>query len=197
MKLRQNVRHFAAKQALTMPVVGEVVREKLVDLHVDVFGAKAAEGRRAEREPRMEAFFDQTFDTYVDALDEGFSEAKAREITHIQANFEFFNHGWTEMMEFPADELDEHYDRYGDFFERKGITIADPLGEYGADLPDAPSTPERIENPVHPHAEGGFADDVYVEDGEGNLVVGGQEEPEDVDVSVAPGVEGDEERGDA
>src|SRR6056297_3596241 len=114
MKLRQNVRHFAAKQALTMPVVGEVVREKLVDLHVDVFGAKAAEGRRAEREPRMDAFFDYTFDTYVDALDEGFSEAKAREITHIQANFEFYNHGWTEMMEFPADELQDHYDRYAD-----------------------------------------------------------------------------------
>ncbi|AXG11318.1 DUF6149 family protein [Haloplanus rubicundus] len=196
MKLRQNVRHFAAKQALTMPVVGEVVREKLVDLHVDVFGSKAAEGRRAEREPRLEAFFDYTFDTYVDALDAGFSEAKAREITHIQANFEFYNHGWTEMMEFPADELGDHYDRYADFFERHGITIADPLGEYGGDLPDAPSTPERIEDPVHPHAEGGFADDVYVEDGDGNLVVGGQEEPEDVDVSVAPGVE-DEREGEA
>ena len=195
MKLRQNVRHFAAKQALTMPVVGEMVREKLVDLHVDVFGSKAAEGRRTEREPRLEAFFDYTFDTYVDALDEGFSEATAREITHIQANFEFYNHGWTEMMEFPADELDDHYDRYADFFERHGITIADPLGEYGGDLPDASSTPERIEDPVHPHAEGGFADDVYVQDDDGNLVVGGQAEPEDVDVAVAPGV--DEEEGKA
>jgi hypothetical protein len=189
MKLRQNVRHFAAKQALTMPVVGEKVREKLVDLHVDVFGSKAAADRREEREPRLVAFFDRTFDTYVDALDEGFSEASAREITHIQANFEFYNHGWTEMMEFPADELQDHYDRYADFFERKGITIAAPLGEYGGELPDAPATPERIESPVHAHAEDGFADDVYVEDDDGNLIVGGQGEPEDVDVSVAPGAD--------
>ncbi|WP_248896846.1 DUF6149 family protein [Haloplanus halobius] len=189
MKLRQNVRHFAAKQALTMPVVGDMVREKLVDLHVDVFGEKAAEGHREEREAHLEAFFDRTFDTYVDALDAGYSEAEAREITHIQGNFEFYNHGWTEMMEFPADELQAHYDRYSDFFERHGITIADPLGEYGGDLPEAPSTPERLDDPEHPHAEGGFADDVYVEDGEGNLVVGGADEPADVDVTAAPGVD--------
>ena len=196
MKLRQNVRHFAAKQALTMPVVGEMVRDRLVDLHVDVFGSKAADGRREEREARLEVFFDRTFDTYVDALDAGFSEAKAREITHVQANFDFYNHGWTEMMEFPADELDDHYERYHEFFERHGITIADPLGEYGGDVPEAPSTPERLDDPVHPHAEGGFADDVYVEDDEGNLIVGGQDAPEDVDVSVAPGVE-DEREGEA
>ncbi|GAB6861757.1 DUF6149 family protein [Haloplanus litoreus] len=190
MKLRQNVRHFAAKQALTMPVVGEMVREKLVDLHVDVFGAKAADGRRAEREARLEAFFDRTFDTYVDALDAGYSEASAREITHVQANFEFYNHGWTEMMEFPADELEAHYDRYSDFFERHDITIADPLGEYGdGSLPDAPATPERLDDPVHPHAESGFADDVYVEDEDGDLIVGGREDPGDVDVSAAPGVD--------
>ncbi|WP_299331296.1 DUF6149 family protein [Haloplanus sp.] len=192
MKLRQNVRHFAAKQALTMPVVGEKVREKLVGLHVDVFGEKAADGRRTEREPRLEAFFDRTFDTYVDALTAGFPEAEAREITHIQANFEFYNHGWTEMMEFPADELEAHHDRYGDFFDRHGITIADPLGEYGGDLPDAPSTPERLDDPVHPHAEGGFADDVYVENGDGEPVVGGCEEPENVDVTAAPGVDEDD-----
>jgi hypothetical protein len=189
MKLRQNVRHFAAKQALTLPVVGDGVRDRLVDIHVDVFGGRAAEGRRAEREPRMEAFFDRTFDTYVDALDAGYTEAVAREITHVQANFEFYNHGWTEMMEFPTDELETHYDRHRDFFERHGITIDDPLGEYGGDLPDAPATPERLDDPEHPHAEGGFADGVYVEDGEGNLVVGGQEEPADVDVADAPGVD--------
>jgi hypothetical protein len=195
MKLRQNVRHFAAKQALTMPVVGEVVREKLVDLHVDVFGEKAADGRREEREPRLEAFFDCTFDTYVDALDAGFSEASAREITHVQANFEFYNHGWTEMMEFPTDELQDHYDRYREFFERHDITIADPLGEYadGVDLPGAPSTPERLDDPVHPHAEGGFADDVYVADDDGDPIVGGRPEPDDVDVTAAPGVDDDSE----
>jgi hypothetical protein len=101
------------------------------------------------------------------------------------------------MMEFPADELEAHYDRYREFFERHGITIADPLGEYatGVALPDAPATPERLDDPVHPHAEGGFADDVYVADADGDLVVGGREEPDDVDVTAAPGVDGEEETG--
>ncbi|SFG53509.1 hypothetical protein SAMN04488063_2337 [Halopelagius inordinatus] len=190
MKIRQNIRHFAAKKALTMPVVGDIATEKLVDMHVRIFGEKADPARREEREPRMEAFFDCTFDTYVRALEEGFTEAKAREITHVQANFDFYNHGWTEMMEFPADELEDHYERYRDFFERYDIDIADPLGDFRTrEIPDAPSTPERLDDPVHPHAEGGFADDVYVEDESGEIRVGGRDEPEDVDVSVAPGVQ--------
>ncbi|RDI72363.1 DUF6149 family protein [Halopelagius longus] len=190
MKIRQNVRHFAAKKALTMPVVGDIATEKLVNMHVRIFGEKADPDRREEREPRMEAFFDCTFDTYVRALEEGYTEAEAREITHIQANFDFYNHGWTEMMEFPADELEDHYERHRDFFERYDIDIADPLGDFRTrEIPDAPSTPEKLENPEHPHAEGGFADDVYVEDESGELHVGGQEEPEDVDVSAAPGVQ--------
>jgi hypothetical protein len=190
MKLRQNIRHFAAKQALTMPVVGDIATQKLVDLHVSVFGKKAEEGRREEREPHMAAFFDCTFDTYVAALDGGFSEAEAREITHIQANFDFYNHGWTEMMEFPTDELEAHYERYEEFFQRYDITIADPLGDFRTrEIPDAPSTPEKLDDPQHPHAVGGFADDVYVEDEDGELSIGGQEEPEDVDVSAAPGMQ--------
>ena len=177
MKLRQNVRHFAAKRALTAPVISDVVRGRLVDLHVRVFGEKAQPDCREEREPRLAAFFDLTFDTYVDALDAGFTEAEAREITHIQANFDFYNHGWTEMMEFPADELLEHYERYESFFGAHGITVEDPLGEYDdGSVPDAPSTPERLQEPEHPHAEGGFADDVYVETDDGELVVGGVEE---------------------
>lgn len=76
MKIRQNIRHFAAKQALTLPVVGPRVRERLVDLHVDIFGAKAADGRREEREDHMDAFFDNTFDTYVAALETGYLEAE-------------------------------------------------------------------------------------------------------------------------
>ncbi|WP_129113147.1 DUF6149 family protein [Halegenticoccus tardaugens] len=189
MKIRQNVRHFAAKKALTMPVVGDIATRKLVDLHVSVFGKKAAEGRRAEREPHLEAFFDCTFDAYVAALEEGYSEAEAREITHVQANFDFFNHGWTEMMEIPSDELEAHYERYEDFFRRHGITIADPLGEFRTrEIPDAPSTPERLDSAEHPHAEGGFADDVYVEGDDGEIRVGGGEEPGDVDVRAAPGM---------
>ena len=189
MKIRQNIRHFAAKKALTMPVVGDIATEKLVDLHVRVFGEKADADRREEREAHMEAFFDCTFDTYVAALEEGFSEAEAREITHIQANFDFYNHGWTEMMEFPADELEDHYERYEEFFRRYGIDIANPLGDFRTrEIPDAPSTPEKLDDPEHPHAVGGFADDVYVEDESGELHVGGREEPEDVDVDAAPGL---------
>ncbi|SFR60510.1 hypothetical protein SAMN04487947_2743 [Halogeometricum rufum] len=190
MKIRQNIRHFAAKKALTMPVVGDIATEKLVDLHVRVFGEKADPAHREEREPHMEAFFDLTFDTYVAALESGFSEAEAREITHIQANFDFYNHGWTEMMEFPADELEDHYERYEEFFRRYDIDIADPLGDFRTrEVPEAPSTPEKLDDPEHPHAVGGFADDVYVENEAGEVVVGGQEEPEDVDVNAAPGVQ--------
>ncbi|WP_276272712.1 DUF6149 family protein [Haloarcula litorea] len=192
MKLRQNVKHFAAKQALTLPVVGQAVNDRLVDLHTNVFAEKADEARADERRPHLDDFFDATMDTYVAALDAGFPEAEAREITHVQANFDFYNHGWTEMMEFPADELEVHYERYDEFFEAHGITIDDPLGEFRpADgVREAPSTPEKLDDPDHPHAEGGFADDVYVETEDGEVVVGGQAEPDEVDVDEAPGVDG-------
>jgi hypothetical protein len=192
MKIRQNIRHWAAKKALTTPVVGDIARDKLVDLHVDVFGRKADEGRRAEREAHMADFFHCTFDTYVAALDAGFTEAEAREITHVQANFDFYNHGWTEMMEFPADELEDHYERYQGFFEAYSITIDDPLGDFRTrTIPSAPSTPGKLDAPEHPHAESGFADDVYVEDEAGNLHVGDAISPEDeeVDVTAAPGMQ--------
>ncbi|MCU4719467.1 DUF6149 family protein [Halapricum hydrolyticum] len=194
MKIRQNVRHWAAKQALTMPVVGEYAIDKLVDIHTSVFLDRAEESHRDDRREYLDAFFEATMDTYVAALEDGYPEAEAREITHIQANFAFYNHGWTEMMEFPSDELDVHYDRYAEFFESYNIAIEDPLGEFKPEdgLPNAPSTPERLEEPEHPYAEGGFADDVYVETGDGELVVGGGEEPENVDVEAAPGV--DEEK---
>ncbi|QPV63147.1 hypothetical protein I7X12_00500 [Halosimplex litoreum] len=194
MKIRQNVRHFAAKQALTLPVVGEKVNDRLVGMHTDIFAEKADAGRREERRDHLDDFFDATMDTYVAALEAGLPEAEAREITHVQANFDFYNHGWTEMMEFPSDELGDHYDRYSEFFERYGIAIEDPLGQFTpADgVADAPSTPEKLDDPEHPYAEGGFADDVYVETADGELVVGGEEEPEDVSVEEAPGVDGDE-----
>ncbi|NIS31524.1 MAG: hypothetical protein GWN07_14240, partial [Actinobacteria bacterium] len=130
MKLRQSVRHFAAKQALTAPVIGPRARDWLVDLHVRIFGERADADHREERRPRLEAFFDATMDAYVAALEAGYPEAEAREITHIQANFDFSNHGWTEMMEIPVDELDAHLERYAKFFEAHGIGRDDPLGEF-------------------------------------------------------------------
>ena len=192
MKIRQNVRHWAAKKALTMPVVGQKTNDWLVDLHTKVFLDKADEAHQEERRAHLDDFFDATMDTYVAALDSGYPEAEAREITHIQANFDFYNHGWTEMMEFPADELEAHYERYEDFFGEYSITIDDPLGDFRTQtIPSAPSTPEKLDAPEHPHAEGGFADDVYVEDEEGNLHVGDAVTPDDdeVDVTAAPGMQ--------
>ncbi|WP_227353575.1 DUF6149 family protein [Haladaptatus salinisoli] len=191
MKIRQNARHFASKKALELPVVGDAVKRKLVDMHTDIFLNKADPDHREERREHLDAFFGATMDTYLAALQEGAPEAEAREITHIQANFDFFNHGWTEMMEFPSDELGDHYDRYETFFSRHGVTIADPLGEFApADgVPEAPSTPEKLDDPEHPYAEGGFADDVYVQGDDGEIRVGGQDEPEDVSVDDAPGAD--------
>jgi hypothetical protein len=195
MKIRQNIRHWAAKKALTTPVVGDVANDKLVDLHTSIFLNKADENRREERRAHLDSFFDATMDTYVAALEAGFPEAEAREITHVQANFDFFNHGWTEMMEIPGDELEPHYRRYESFFGAHGITIDDPLGEFrpAKGIVDAPETPEKLETAEYENALAGFADDVYVETDDGETVVGGEtEEPEEVDPSVAPGLDDDE-----
>ena len=196
MKVRQTVRHWAMKQALTVPVLGDVTHDKLVDLHVSIFADYADEAHRDERRAHLADLFGATVDTYLAALRAGYPEAEAREITHVQANFDFYNHGWTEMMEFPSDELDDHYERYADFFEAHGITIDDPLGEFrpANDIASAPSTPQKLNDPEHPHAEGGFADDVYVEGPDGEVRVGGTgEEPSDVSPTDAPGVDAEEQ----
>ncbi|MFB6078928.1 MAG: DUF6149 family protein, partial [Halarchaeum sp.] len=170
MKIRQNVTHFAARTALELPVVGDAVHEKLVDIHVSVFGGWADPEYRDERVPHLEAFFDASTEMYLQALREGYDEATAREITHIVGTFDFHRHGWAEMMEFPPDEIDAHYERHREFFERHGVTPEDPLGEFAPEdgLPEATATPERLDDGEFPHAEGGFADDVYVEDGDGD-----------------------------
>jgi hypothetical protein len=180
-----------------MPVVGDVVERRLVDMHTDIFLERADEAGREDRREHLDDFFDATMDTYVAALEAGHAEADAREITHIQANFDFYNHGWTEMMEFPAAELGDHYDRYEEFFETHHISIEDPLGNFRpADgIADAPSTPEQLDEPEHPYAEGGFADDVYVEGPDGEVHVGGQEEPTDLDPTEVLDIDADEEAG--
>jgi hypothetical protein len=189
MKIRQNVRHWATKKALTTPVLRDVARDAMIDLHTRIFLKRADPEREAERRDHLDALFAGTIDTYLAALQAGYSEAEAREITHIQANFDFFNHGWTEMMEFPIDEVEPHYDRYADFFQTHDITIDRPLGEFRPEtVPTAPSTPDKLEGATHPHSEGGFADDVYVEDETGAVRVGGADEPDDVSATKAPGV---------
>jgi len=74
----------------------------------------------------LAAFFDGTMDASVAALVAGYPAAKAREITHVEATLDFANHGWTEMLEIPLDELDTHLERYAAFFEDHGITRDDP-----------------------------------------------------------------------
>ncbi len=190
MKIHQNARHFASRKALELPVVRDVAKSGLVNMHTRIFLKKANPEHQEERKDHLDAFFDATMDSYLAALQSGAPEAEAREITHIQSNFDFYNHGWTEMMEFPSDELEAHYERYETFFSKHGITIADPLGEFAPEeMPEAPSTPEKLDDPVHPHAEGGFADDVYVQGDDGEIHVGGFDEPEDVDISDAIGVD--------
>ena len=151
----------------------------------------AEDARAEERRDHLDCFFDATIDTFLAALNEGQSEAEARELRHIQWDFDFYNHGWTEMMEFPSDELESHYDRYGELFQRHGISIHTPLGEFRPDggVPDAPTTPEKLDDPEQPHPVASFADDVYVETEDGDLVVGGGTEPDEVAPSVAPGVD--------
>jgi hypothetical protein len=195
MKIRQNLRHWAAKKALTTPVVGPRVNDKLVDMHTDIFLNKTEEANREARRAHLDDFFDATMDAYVAALERGYPEAEAREITHVQANFDFFNHGWTEMMEIPGDELEDHYRRYQAFFEDHDITIDDPLGDFRprGGVADAPKTLEKLEEPEYENAIAGFADDVYVETPQGTFEGHGTEEPEDVDVTQAPGAADDEE----
>jgi hypothetical protein len=197
MELYQNPRHWASKKALTTPGIRDVARYGLVKMHTKIFLDKAEAGRREERRDHLDGFFDATMDSYVAALESGYSEAEAREITHVQANFDFFNHGWTEMMEIPGDELEAHYRRYEAFFERYEITIDDPLGVFAPaeGVPDAPATPGKLETAEYENAIEGFADDVYVRTGDGETVVGGDtEEPDSIDPRRSPVVD-DESKG--
>jgi len=182
MQLRQTVRHIAAKRALQLPGLRAAARRGLVTLHTKAFLGRADPSHREQRRDHLAALFDATTDLYLAALEAGHDEATAREITHIVANFDFYNHGWTEMMEFPGEELGTHHDRYQEFFDRHGVSIDDPLGEFApADgLPAAPATPDRLTDPEYPAAVAGYADDTYVD---------GDPDASTVSPTDAPGVE--------
>lgn len=171
MRIRQTMRHMAARAALEMPFVRDKVHDKLVELHTRVFLDRAPEDQREARREHLDAFFDRTLHIYLEALRGGYNEAGAREITHILANLHFRNMGWTEMMEFPVDETEANYERYREFFEIHGITEQRPLGDWTPDqgLPPAPATPEKLDDPDQAYAEAGYADDLYVEDETGEL----------------------------
>ncbi|WP_299233932.1 DUF6149 family protein [Natronomonas sp.] len=192
MKIVQNPRHWASKKALTTPGVRSVATYALVKMHTRIFLRKTAESNREPRRDHLDSLFEATMDSYLAALEGGYTEAEAREITHIQANFDFFTRGWTEMMEIPGDELEAHYRRYEAFFVEHDITIDDPLGSFAppGGLASAPATPEQLDAPEYENAIEGFADDVYVETPDGRTVAGGDtDEPDSVDPADAPGVD--------
>jgi hypothetical protein len=164
MRLYQTWRNDAARHLLKrdVPLVTALVRSKLVDLHTEFF-VEASERDGELRRPRLRSFFRASMDVYERALAEGYPEAEAREITHVQAAWEFGNMGWGEILEFPPREREEYFERYRGFFERHGASPEDPLGEFAppSGLPAAPETPERMAGEF-PFAEAGLADGVYV-----------------------------------
>jgi hypothetical protein len=188
MKIRQTARHFAWKKSLELPGVRAVAKRGLVKLHVKIFSKKADEAHREERTDHLDGFFDATMDMYLAALQAGYTEAEAREITHIVGTFDFYNHGWAEMMEFPPSELSDHYRRYASFFDDHGVSIDDPLGEFRPvdGIPDAPTTPDRLDEADFENAEAGYEDDVYVETEDGEVQRGDIDEPEDVEPVEQP-----------
>ncbi|WP_435095782.1 DUF6149 family protein [Halarchaeum sp. P4] len=161
MRLYQTWRNYAAQLALGTPLES-FVRSWLVDLHTDFF-VEASERDAAARERHLRAVFETSVDVYERALAEGYPESHAREITHIQGAFDFTNHGWGELLEFPPEERDAYYEKYRDFFERHDCTLADPFGEFAPDegLPAAPETPDRLEGEL-PFAEAGYVDGIYL-----------------------------------
>ncbi|PSP57322.1 hypothetical protein BRC72_09865 [Halobacteriales archaeon QH_7_66_36] len=188
MKISQGRHHWIAKRALTTPGIRRVAEKRLVSLHVDVFTDRSAVHRADERRAHLRALFERLVDAYRTALETEHSEASARELVHLMANMDFHEHGWTELMEIPGDELDTHYERRRSFFERHGVTRADPLGAFRDEpLPEAPPTPERLAAPAYPNAEPGYADAVYVETPDGEVRVGAdQPEPDDVSLAEIP-----------
>ncbi|MFB6117638.1 DUF6149 family protein [Halosegnis sp.] len=184
MKITQTRHHWIAKRALTTPGIREVAERRLVSLHVDVFTDLSPPSRVAERREHLQALFDRLVDAYRAAVADQ-PEAAAREAIHVMANADFFEHGWTELMEIPGRELPAHFERHREFLDEHGVSQADPLGEFrGEPLPEAPRTTEKLRNPTYPNAEPGYADAVYVEGADGEVHVGA-DRPEPADISLA------------
>lgn len=164
MRIYQTWRDYLAQVVLVRepPVIDRLFRRWLVGLHTDFFvGASERDG--SAREPHLRALFEGSLNAYVRATKEGYPEAQAREITHVLATWDFVDHGWGELIEYPPEEASEYYERYRDFYERHGCSPGNPLGEFEppGGLPDAPETPDRL-NGDYPLAEPGLADDVYI-----------------------------------
>ena len=166
MRLHQTWRNYLTQFLLErdIPIVSSRVRTWLVDLHADFF-VEHSERDPAARAPHLRALFDTAIDVYLRALREGYPESEAREITHIQASWDFQNHGWGELIEFPPEEREAYYERYREFYDRYDATPENPFGTFAppAGLPSAPETPERLDGD-YPFAAPGLTDDIYVVD---------------------------------
>ncbi len=166
MRLHQTWRNYLTQVLLerNIPLVSSRVRTWLVDLHADFF-VERSERDPAAREPHLRALFDTAIDVYLRALREGYPEAEAREITHIQASWDFQNHGWGELIEFPPEEREAYHERYREFYDRYDASPENPFGTFAPrdGLPSAPETPERLDG-NYPFAAPGLTDDVYVVD---------------------------------
>ena len=164
MRLVQSWRNYLAQVVLEadLPVVTPFFRRRLVGTHTDFF-VEASERDSEARREHFDALFDAAIDVYLRALREGYPESQAREITHVQATWDFLNYGWGELAEFPADERATYRERYADFYDRHGCSPDDPLGEFVPEggLPEAPATPDRRDDD-HPMAASDLADGVYV-----------------------------------
>lgn len=161
MKLDQGPKHLLARVLLTVPLARRVVRRRLVDVHVNVFAARS-DGDATARRPRLRAVFDAAVDVYLAGLRDGYPEARAREATHLLAYVEFYRLGWTDLLGVPPAELGDHFERYRPFYERHGVSLSRPFGEFTPDggFPDAPRA-DPWPDPTFAHAEEGFDDGVY------------------------------------
>ncbi|MFB6087418.1 MAG: DUF6149 family protein [Haloarculaceae archaeon] len=164
MRIYQTWRDFAAQLVLVrdVPLLAPFVRRKLVDLHVERY-QELSERDEMAREPRFRALFETALDVYVRASEEGYPEIQAREIAHILGTFDFLNHGWGELIEFPPREVEDYHERYAEFYDRYDCTPENPFGRFApaGGFPAAPRTPERMAG-AYTLAEPGLADDVYV-----------------------------------
>lgn len=164
MRLHQSWKNYVSQVLLEreVPVLSRLVRRWLVRVHVEEFVARSERDGDARRD-HLAALFDAAIDVYCRALEIGYPEAEAREITHILASWDFGNHGWGELVEYPPDEREAYYRRYQAFYDRHRMSPGDPLGDFrpAGGLPDAPGTPERMAGD-YPMAVAGLTDDVYV-----------------------------------
>lgn len=163
MRLHQTWKNHLSAVVLSrdIPVVTARLRSWLVTVHTDFFVEHSETDGEARRR-HLQALFEVALDAYRSALREGYPEAEAREITHVQATWDFQNHGWGDLVEFPPGERDTYHERYRGFFDRHDASPEDPFGDFApAGLPDAPATPARMDGD-YPLANPSFTDDVYV-----------------------------------